>query len=413
MVSYISTTFPRLVSIKGLTNSWLVSYTCKARHASCDEKKPVCSNCERLSLHCRPFEFIVRSAWCPTTPTVDEEPIAEASTAATNISSGNDGDSVPASSPGTSRRAESVPSVFSSTNEFTAPSSMSSTTTSSPSSAASPPVAVKPLTLPLTSEMAHLLSVYATGVATWMDIFDHTRSYQCEVLRRCLTSALLTKCVCAFTAKQLSLIPSGGDLWAAPAARYYGDALRLLIQHLDSSPGSAKGDALTANMLLSSYEMLEAHSHEHQRHLRGASALIRMQGIDAQCQGMDRANFWIYVRHEITIALENETALQLSPSEWNVEWQRGLDDEDALGNQLLWLVARAIDIVHGPDHHPPLEAALQELHVETAGWFDNLPVSFQGVKYGPTDDLGFTKTYFAIPAAGKLTTNALLYANGR
>jgi hypothetical protein len=268
----------------------------------------------------------------------------------------------------------------------------------------SPPLAFAPArTVPLsiTVEVAHLLSVYTTGVATWMDIFDHSRSYQLEVPRRCLTSTLLTRCVCAFTAKQLSLLPSG-EIWSVPAARYYGSALRLLIQHLDSSPGSTQGDALTANMLLSSYEMLEAHGHEHQRHLHGASALIRMQAINAQsCLGMDRANFWVYVRHEITIALENETPLQLKPKDWNVEWRQGETDEGALGNQLIWLVARAIDFIYAPDPPSSPSSILQGIHGEAAAWIDNLPLSFLGVKYGDADDLGLVKTHFAVPTAGE------------
>lgn len=233
-----------------------------------------------------------------------------------------------------------------------------------------------------------------------MDVFDHARSYQYEVPRRCFTSELLTRCVCAFTSKQLSLVPSGA-IWSVPAARYYGESLRSLIQHLDSSPALAPDDALTANMLLASYEMLEAHSYEHQRHLRGAATLIKMQGINAQSQGTDKANFWIYVRHEITMALENETPLHLSPKDWNVRWKRGETDEDVLGNQLMWLVARALDYMYAPDHAPSPNSVLQDIHSEAVAWLDSLPVSFQGVKYGPPDSIGLSKTYFAVPTAGE------------
>lgn len=254
------------------------------------------------------------------------------------------------------------------------------------------------------------MTVYTEGVATWMDIFDHGRSYQLEVPRHCLTSALLTRCVCAFTAKQLSLLPSG-EIWSVPAARYYGSALRLLIQHLDSSPGSTQGDALTANMLLSSYEMLEAHGPEHQRHLRGASTLIKMQGVNARSYlGMDRANFWVYVRHEITIALENESSLQLKPAEWNVNWQQNEADEGTLGNQVIWLVARALDVVYTSNSPSSPTNLLQDIQAEAKVWYDNLPASFQGLKYGDTDDLGFLPTYFAVPAAGRsLKTSIFLH----
>lgn len=238
-----------------------------------------------------------------------------------------------------------------------------------------------------------------------MDIFDIGRSYQNEVPRRCMASALLTKCVCALTAKQLSLTPSGGH-WSAPAARYYGDSLRLLIQHLEGSQGSAaSGDVLTANLLLSSFEMLEAHTHEHQRHLDGALTLIRMHGISSQSQNMDRANFWIYVRHDITIAIENESPLRLDPERWEMDWHVGHLQEDGdidmLGNRLLWLVARAINFIYAADPTSSSEGLLQNIHGDAADWLECLPVSYQGVKYGQEDDFGFSRKYFAIPSAGE------------
>ncbi|KAK8104664.1 uncharacterized protein PG998_011697, partial [Apiospora kogelbergensis] len=364
-------------------------YTCKARHASCDEKKPVCGNCERLSLDCHPFEFIIPSAWCP--PPVAEATSVEPGPGAVAGLSPEEASSASATSkstPGLPRsRTLSVPSISSSVNPQRGSNSDPSVSLSSPS----------PSPLSINSEAAHLLSVYTTGVATWMDVFDHDRSYQCEVPRRCLVSSLLTKCVCAFAAKQLSLIASG-EIWSAPATHYYGDALLLLIQHLNSASDSGRDDMLTANMLLSSYEMLEAHTHEHQRHLHGALALIRERGIDARSEGIDRANFWIYVRHEITIALENATPLQFSPDEWNYEWRTGETEEDILGHQVLALAARAIHLIYAPDTNLSLHSQLARIRQEAAVWLDNLPISFQGVKYGCPDDLGFEKIYFAPPS---------------
>lgn len=233
-----------------------------------------------------------------------------------------------------------------------------------------------------------------------MDVLDHTRSYQLEVTRRCLTSTLLRECVCAFAAKYLSLIPHG-EIWSSPASHYYGDALRSLIRHLDSSPGSNPGDALIANLLLSSYEMLEGRSHEHQRHLHGAAALVRMQQIDATSRGIDLASFWIYARHEVTVALQSETPLQLSPEKWNCEWRKDEVNEDVLGNHVVWLAARVIDLTFSPTRSPSIDDNLQDIQNEATTWFDNLPQSFQGVKYGQPDDLGFNKTYFAVSTAGE------------
>lgn len=280
--------------------------------------------------------------------------------------------------------------------EPTPPSSTSNSTTS----ASSPSTALVQTALPLNAEMAYLLSIYATGLATWMDIFDHNRSYQCEVPRRCLTSALLTRCVCAFTAKHLSHRASG-EVWSSRAVHYYGDSLRLLIQHLDSNPGSSEGDALTANMLLSSYEMLDARDHEHQRHLIGASAFIRMKHINARSRGMDGANFWIYVRHEITISLQNSAPLQLAPDEWDFDFQEGEIDEDTLGNQLMWLCARTVHLLYGSETSPALDSALEDIHREALQWYESLPLSFKAVQYGPTSEIGFSKVYLPVPSASE------------
>ncbi|KAI1853593.1 hypothetical protein JX266_001577 [Neoarthrinium moseri] len=274
----------------------------------------------------------------------------------------------------------------------------------SPSSTASTAGAVTPQSLPppepgpvsIDAETAHLLAKYKAGVATWMDIFDHGCSYQREVPRRSLTSELLMKSICAFTAKHLSLLPSG-QIWAAPASTYYGDALRLLIRHLASD--APHEDALTATILLSSYEMVAAQGQEHKRHFHGAMVLIMSRGISARSLGMDRANFWIYVRHEITVALVNETTLQIDPSKWHTSWQEGNVEEDVLGNQLLCLVGRAINVVYGPGSPDPMSNERQAIQTDAETWSRSLPASFRGVNYGMADDRGFHKRCFAVPSA--------------
>lgn len=258
-------------------------------------------------------------------------------------------------------------------------------------------------TIQLNAEGAHLLTVYQTGVATWMDIFDHTCAYQREVSRRCLTSELLMSCVCAFTAKHLSLLPSG-DIWTAAAARYYGNSLRALIQYLGSPP---QDDALTATMLLCSYEMIEAQGQEHQRHLYGAMTLIQSHGISAQSLHMNRADFWIYIRHEITVALVNEMPLQLNPEDWNVNWPEEDAEEDAMGNQLLWLLGKAINMAYSRGSPGSPNSERQGLHDDAGRWFDSLPIPFRGVRYGETDDHGFNRIFFPVPAAGKLSKDLL------
>lgn len=250
--------------------------------------------------------------------------------------------------------------------------------------------------------MAYLLHTYQSGVATWMDLFDHSCTYQRIVPQRMLSSELLLYCICAFTSKHLSLLDCG-RVWTPVAGRYYGEALHMLIELLGST--TSQDDALTATMLLSSYEMIAAQGQEHRRHFYGALMLIKTHGICARSVGLDRANFWIYIRHDIVVALMTERKLLLSPDEWNVTFEEGETQEDLLGNQLLWLLARAIDLVYSidSDTRKPVDMTSKRMMLLRAveKWFDGLPVSFQGVKYGEVTEEGFSNLYFAIPVAGE------------
>ncbi len=182
----------------------------------------------------------------------------------------------------------------------------------------------------------------------------------------------------------------------------------MLIQLLGST--APQDDALTATMLLSSYEMIAAQGQEHRRHFYGALMLIKTHGICARSVGLDKANFWIYIRHEIVVALITESKLLLSPNEWNVSFREGETQEDVLGNQLLWLTARAIDLVYAKDTDTEKPVATMgermELLRAAERWFDGLPASFQGVKYGKSTEEGFFKLFFAMPAAGEWSSSA-------
>ncbi|KAA8645911.1 uncharacterized protein ATNIH1004_007332 [Aspergillus tanneri] len=246
--------------------------------------------------------------------------------------------------------------------------------------------------IPLTPQMVYLLNEYRKGLARWMDIFDHNCTYQREIPRRALTSELLLSCICAFTARQLSLSASG-EIWTPVATNYYAQALNLLIKLLNSP--ASQDNTLSAVMLLSSYEVLAAQGQEHRRHYEGAMKLIFMQGISARSFGLDRANFWIWVRHEISVSIINESPLQMSPKYWNVSWREGETEEDALGNQILWLVGRAVDWVYGNG----TLSEYYDLLRDTEHWYAGLSESFRGVKYGDLVEDGLCKVHFSLPAA--------------
>jgi hypothetical protein len=258
----------------------------------------------------------------------------------------------------------------------------------------------KTSTVNITSESAFLLQSYLRTVATWMDLMDHGSTYQLSIPRLILSSPLLFHCVCAFTAKHLALVKSRRDSFWEPVARqHYGESLRLLITALNSP---SHEHALTATILLSSYEMIGVAGLEHRRHFLGAMMLIKSHQINAQSEGVDRANFWIYVRHEISVALSSEQPLLLNPDEWAVRWKEGETREDVLGNHVLWILARVINLVYGKEI-ATIQKREEFLH-ELEEWRAGLSDTFIGIPYGDKDEDGFRKVYFPVTAAGKLCT---------
>jgi hypothetical protein len=266
-----------------------------------------------------------------------------------------------------------------------------------------PSVGDDPVTLAvtLTPETAFLLQTYLRTVATWMDLLDFDLTYQLSIPRVALSSPLLFHSICAFTARHLSLSNSRQQSSWDPVARFhYGESLRLLIAALNSP---SYKHALTATLLVSSYEILQALSSEpHSRHFMGAAMLIKSQGINANSVGIDRANFWVFVRHDIGVALAQERPLTLHPDEWSVSWRARETREDYLANRVLWILGRVINLVYGPNGSTVASKEGRELFLQELGeWRTGLSDSFIGIPYGEADEEGFRKVYFTVTAAGK------------
>lgn len=247
--------------------------------------------------------------------------------------------------------------------------------------------------MPLSPQVVHLFQVFREQISTWMDIFDHGCSYQREITRRAMFSELLQKCVCAFTAKHLSLLASG-DILAPIATDYYTQALSLLIEELKNP--KPPGCALSAIMMLSSYEVLSAQGQEHQRHYEGALTLIRLLEVNAQSGGLHRANFWIWVRHDLIIAIADRTPLKMPSKNWNIVWNDDENREDMLGRQILWIVGRAVDWIYGKGSRAEYNSILRGAEK----WHSGRDEAFRGLKYGPRLENGLSNIYFAVPAAG-------------
>ncbi|KAF1841125.1 uncharacterized protein K460DRAFT_198863 [Cucurbitaria berberidis CBS 394.84] len=158
---------------------------------------------------------------------------------------------------------------------------------------------------------------------------------------------------------------------------------------------------LTASILLLSYEIHGAQrSEDYRRHFLGLAILIKERGINAQSTGTDRANFWIYIRHEIVVAMASEKPLISDPSEWAVLWDEGETREDVLGNRVLWILARVVNLVFGENGKNEVGKAQREdfLH-EIEIWRAGLSETFVGIPYGDKDEDGFRRVYFPVTAA--------------
>ncbi|KAL9112412.1 MAG: hypothetical protein Q9227_003254 [Pyrenula ochraceoflavens] len=356
---------------------------------------PQCQTCQRLGLQCQPSEFITRSNW--SKPKIERSPTLRRQSTETRDE--------PLLDQPTS--TWDVLSLFpdNSSGETNHTSSTSSSTPADHTFLPTTPQNVLQPAVSIDAETAYLLNQFKTGIATWMDIFDHNCTYQREVSRRALESELIFKCVCAFTAKQLSVVGDGGPVWSTVAARNYGEALKILIQQL--SELGPHSDALTAVIMLSSYEMIAAQGQEHRSHYHGAITLVKSLGINAQSSGIDKANFWIYVRHEIFVALGNESPLFFNANEWKVDWQSEDKEEDALGNRLLWLAGQTIDYVFNRDTR--IEEAVLLAALES--WYAGLSTAFTGVRFGSLTEEGLSQMYFAIPAT--VPKYRVLFAAGK
>ncbi|KAF1988452.1 hypothetical protein K402DRAFT_391684 [Aulographum hederae CBS 113979] len=351
-------------------------YTCRSRHLKCDEEKPQCGNCARKGYDCVQAEsFISATSAAPKKLPKHPRP--------TN--------STPKDAP--SRERDQTSHSLSTWDVFNL--SPSSLPRPLPAGAtASDTVDI------LDQETVELLRAFQGGIATWMDLFDHSMSYQREGSRLALRSTLIRESICSISSKQLELV-GNRSLWAPVAARRYGKSLRLLID------ACADGDAdqqevLMATILLCSVELLAAPESDHKRHLFGAATLVKSRKIDASSTGLDRASFWLYARLDLAMGLMNECPTVLSSDDWNASWTEHESNEDNLGNHMLWLCSRIVNFVFGT--HPSASErengdAWRRLMEAVDAWFERIPAVCMGSSYGVQDQFGFEEWWFPVPAA--------------
>ncbi|KAH7268655.1 hypothetical protein B0J15DRAFT_533921 [Fusarium solani] len=334
---------------------------CRNRRIKCDEKKP-CSYCTRRGLECIQPEFIVRHGWSESA----------AATTATN--------SEPATSYETFRQ------IYSAEHAGTALPSTEVTVSSEV----------------LTNDTAKLLRIYQQGIGTWMDILDHSLTFQRQVLPSALSSPLLFHSICALSAKQMSLTQDNG-LWEPISSHHYGESLRLLI-HDVTVEGTKRATMLSATILLCSYELLAFPGADYQRHLFGGRTLIEADFDVVSATNLGRASFWIYARQDVSLALVNERPTLIPPKEWPAVPFSNERQEDALGKRILWLLARVIEIRFAiPSHFDgvTLEDHLDAIVSEIVHWSESVPSHARGVDIQGDLADGLKQTWFCVPSAGQ------------
>lgn len=126
--------------------------------------------------------------------------------------------------------------------------------------------------------------------------------------------------------------------------------------------------------------------------------------MSALSPGSDGKNFRIYVRHELVVALINESPLQLDPEDWLMPALEASPSDDQLAMHMMWLAGKSINLTFGGESGTTREGLTRNLR----SWYDLCPPTFRGTEYGDCGEEGLQKVFFAVPAAGKDIWGTLL-----
>lgn len=247
-----------------------------------------------------------------------------------------------------------------------------------------------------------LVRKYQTGIGAWMDVLDHSSNYRRQVTRRAASSALLMYSICALSAKQMSLVGEH-SVWEPVAGRFYGQSLRLLIHDLNQVD-ARYDEVLVATILLSSYELLAIPGPDYRRHLQGVSSLLQSHCMSSITTELDRASFWIYARHDVAMALINYCPTIIATSEWPAVNITEASEEDATGNEVLWLLARVIEFRFASPNSTVSDdrrQSLREITGEVDKWWDSLPLTSHGLSSGELSEDGLSRLWFCAQSAGE------------
>lgn len=244
--------------------------------------------------------------------------------------------------------------------------------------------------------------MYQDGIGIWMDVCDDTLTYQRHVVRLALSSDLLLHSICALSAKQMSLVKER-YLWEPVAADHYGTSLRLLMRDLDRSDMS-RDVTLAAAIFLCSYELMANPGTEYKKHMLGARTLIQTYQAMNGNTDVERASFWIFARQDVAMAIENETQTLIHPSEWEPAVNRLGNAEDGLGNKIVWLLARTVQVRFtstGEVDPQPSATGADDISSAIDQWWTDLPPTTHGVHVEGASEDELTEIWFHAPSTGQ------------
>lgn len=265
-----------------------------------------------------------------------------------------------------------------------------------------PPLHTPTHQLRLSQQCIDLLQIYQDGIGIWMDACDDTLTYQRHVVRLALSSGVLLHSICALSAKQMSLVKER-YLWEPVAVDHYGTSLRLLMRDLGRSDVN-RDVALAAGIFLCSYELLANPGTEYKKHMLGARTMIQTYKAMNGSTDIERASFWIFARQDVAMAIANETQTLIHPSEWEAAVNGLENTEGGLGNKMVWLLARTVQLrFTSKGKFDPQQSALGIRDITSAidQWWCDLPPTAHGVRIEGRSEDGLTEIWFHAPSIGQ------------
>ncbi|KAI1612927.1 fungal-specific transcription factor domain-containing protein [Exophiala viscosa] len=391
------------------------SFTCRKRHIKCDEKKPECRNCEIGLRECQydsvadtalqlgnvdsKFRFSAEHVWLETPAkvtfvhSVDVE-FNDKSGASTVSTLGLEASAIASSWEGVQEEATpaSMTEILQDDNtqiltpgaiDFTSPHSIGSGISTE---SADPVKSLMVLKMSNSSLYTHsttisdprtarLLQNYVTNLACWLDVNDPQRQFETFVPYLALSCPILLHAILAFSACHLSRLDGSCD---NPIAEDYHD---LCVQRLIAAladPSTTLDNVLPiSTVVLRMYEMM-IYDTDHQRHLRGCSALFQHNRRNIGYRALKRTAFWTYFREEIMVALSTRKPTTIRPSNWKIDITWSGDTDFVKTEKMTMLTAEIVDHCFSEDveGNPDYVRRWDELQSETDAWKESLPETF-------------------------------------